>query len=983
MPRSPARPCSEADTVMYERRKIVTALFCDLVGSTELAGVLDTEVLRSVVLEYFETMRRRIEAHGGTVEKFIGDAVMAVFGVPTVHEDDAHRAAAAALAMIASLDELNTELETGFGCRLAVRIGLNTGEVVSGADDDLTENLVSGEVVNVAARLEAKAEPGQILIGPTTRALLGADADVADVGLLALKGKREPVAAYRLLGLTATGQDRAPRSALALVGRETELAALDEALRAVRGGDGGRSVLVSGEAGIGKSALVQHWLSGVGTDALVGTAWCHPYRDEASLAPLAGALGQVLDGISAAVRAGPAYRLLSAGLLRDGTPSPSAEATYAAVAAVLAEIAAHRPVILVFDDVQWARPTLVDALARLADSLAAHPVLLLRSGRVREREPGVIELGPLSRTESAWMAKALDAGDVADAVLERAEGNPLYLEQLLAMARGGASADELPATVTAVLAARIDVLAQPERVLLDACAVLGRRFDPDGARDLVDGPVELAALVHTGLIEPVPGDPTCHRFTSGLIREVAYNGISKRRRASWHEQLAGRPGTAVAVAAGHYEQAYLHRAELGPLGARGAALRCEAARTLTRAADQALARADLAWSEELYQRAFALSTRQDAWWPRTAGGLGETWLALGRQVRGRELLVEVLDVAGALGDELARAHTKLQLTSLDPGCGLGSPAEAAREALPVFEFASDRLGLARAHVRIAQEQQFLGRHRLAGQLLAAALEHAVASGAVPERAMALGALGMSLWHGPTPAEDAVLRCRTLLAEHGAEHVAALVTIGYPLANLLALRGEAAQARECLATTNRFAAGLGYAEAAVIAPLFSGGVEALANRQDQAERLLREALEQAKVLGHPGLRAAAARDLTRVLLARGAPADDGLLTDDEQLPPSDAADHFGVRALVEAAHGRFERALEFAGRAVRAAAGGDSPITKATAELDLARTCLSSGAPEQAETAAVRATEWFRAKGHVVGERAAAAVADEARDRGRS
>jgi class 3 adenylate cyclase len=974
---------------MYERRKIVTALFCDLVGSTELAGVLDTEVLRSVVLEYFETMRGRIEAHGGTVEKFIGDAVMAVFGVPTVHEDDAHRAAAAALAMIAALAELNTELEAGFGCQLAVRIGLNSGEVVSSAEDDQNENLVSGEVVNVAARLEATAEPGQILLGPITRALLGAGAEVAEVGLLALKGKREPVAAYRLLGLTATEQGRAPRSALPLVGRETELAVLTEALRAVWAGDGGRGVVVTGDAGIGKSALVQHWLATVGADARVGCAWCHPYRDEASLAPLAGALRQVLDGAEAegllteAVRTGPAYRLLAAGLLRDGTPSPSTEATYAAVEAVFAEIATHRPIVLVLDDVQWARPTLVEALERLTASLAAHPVLLVRSGRAQEADGLGVTLGPLSRAESVRLATALDAGATGDAVIERAEGNPLYLEQLLATVAAGTAAAELPATVTAVLAARIDVLAQPQRLLLDACAVLGRSFDPDGARDLLDGPVELTALVHTGLIEPVPGDPTGHRFTSGLIREVAYNGISKRRRASWHEQLAQRPGAAVAVAAGHYEQAYLHRAELGPLGARGAALRGEAARTLTRAADEALARADLSWSEELYQRAFALSTREDAWWPRAAGGLGQTWLALGRQAPGRALLLDVLEVAAGLGDDLTRAHTRLQLTSLDPGCGLGSPAEAAREALPVFEFAADRLGLARAHVRIAQEQQFLGRHRLAGQLLGAALEHAVAAGAVPERAMALGALGMSLWHGPTPAADAVAHCRKLLAEHGGEHVAALVTIGYPLANLLALQGQADQARDCLATTNRFAAGLGYAEAAVIAPLFSGGVEALANRLEAAERLSREAVEQAALLGHPGLLAAAARDLTRVLLARGALPEDGLISADDQLPPADAADHFGVLALVDAALGRFDRALTQAGRAVHAAAGGDSPITKGTAELDLARTCLLAGRPEPARAAALRAAQWFRAKGHLVGERAALAISDEATDRGPS
>lgn len=174
-----------------EQRKLVTVLFCDLVGSTELAGVLEPETLRSVVLRYFDMARQEIKAHGGTVEKFIGDAVMAVFGVPVVHEDDARRAATAALDMIASLAELNADLETSVGCRLAVRIGVNTGEVVTTTEQGANQNLVAGEVVNVAARLEQHAGAGEILIGPVTRALLGGSADVEVAGVLSLKGKRE------------------------------------------------------------------------------------------------------------------------------------------------------------------------------------------------------------------------------------------------------------------------------------------------------------------------------------------------------------------------------------------------------------------------------------------------------------------------------------------------------------------------------------------------------------------------------------------------------------------------------------------------------------------------------------------------------------------------------------------------------------------------------------------------------------------------
>jgi class 3 adenylate cyclase/tetratricopeptide (TPR) repeat protein len=979
---------------MYERRKIVTALFCDLVGSTELSGVLEAETLRAVVMEYFDTMRTQIDAHGGTVEKFIGDAVMAVFGVPVVHEDDAHRAAAAALAMLVALEELNTELEGGVGCRLAVRIGLNSGEVVAGADDGIAENLVSGEVVNVAARLEAQAGPGQIFLGPTTRALLGDAAEVEEVGLLTLKGKSEPVAAFRLLGLTAVVP---ARSSLPLIGRDSELERLSLLWANAREGSGSRSVALSGDAGIGKSRLLQDWLAALpDRAATIGTAFCHPYRDEASLTPLATAVRQVLDDADAAglltpeVRAGPAYRLLAAGLLRDGTPSPSADATYAAVAAVLAEVAAVRPVLLVLDDVHWARPMLLEGVDKLAEALAADPVLLVRAGRQGSPDPGTvhIRLSPLSDGDSARLVATLvelephGAEASSAAVVERAEGNPLYLEQLLAMVHAGASPHDLPATVTAVLAARIDVLGQDERTLLDACAVIGRRFDPAGARDLVEGPVEVHALVRTGLVEPVPDDRTRYRFSSGLIREVAYNGISKRRRATWHEHLAGLPGIGAAASGGHYEQAYLHRSGLGLRGAHGEVLRTKAARTLTEAARGALARADVSWSEELYQRAFTHSTRDDPWWTETARGLGETWLALGRQDEGRALLLEVLTVADAAGDDLARAHTKLQLTSLDPGCGLGSPADAAREALPVFEFAADRLGLSRAHVRIAQEQQVLGRHRLAGHLLAAALDHAVAADAVPERAMALGAWGISLWHGPTPAAEAVRRCRELLADHGPDHVAAMVTLGYPLANLLALQGDTAAAMDTLDTTNEFAAGLGYAEAALFAPLFSGGVEALAGRFAAAERLLVEAVDQARTLGHPGLLASAVRDLVRVQLELDGKTPCALPPSEDELPPADAADDFGVRALLEAGAGRFEPALDFARRAVDAASAGDSPVTKATAELDSARAYLLAGQAEAACGAALRAAELFRAKGHVVGERAATAAAAEARERGR-
>ncbi|MGW6523719.1 adenylate/guanylate cyclase domain-containing protein [Streptomyces sp. NPDC054962] len=1028
-----------------QQRKVITALFCDLVGSTELSGALEPETLRSVVLRYFDAMRGGIESHGGTVEKFIGDAVMAVFGVPHVHEDDAHRAASAALEMIAALDGLNAELDRDFGSTLAVRIGLNSGEAVTSQDLEGDGTVVSGEVVNVAARLEQAAQPGHILIGPATRTLLGPAAVVEAVGPLTLKGKRDPVDAFRLLSLAAQdGPPGASRPAAALVARTREYDRLATAwTRASRDGTG-RLIRLTGDAGIGKTRLLREWLAVRSAEgSLLGTGRCHSYRDEASLAPLAAAIREVLDTATArttpaSARSGPpqgpaparpwdgaAYEVLRGGLLADGTPSPSAETTWAAAAAVLRGLAAVGPVALVLDELQWARPQLLEGIARLTDILAGSPVLLICSQRTGEDEQPAtadeIRLRPLSHADSLRLARALAAGDPDDGVLhtvvERAEGNPLHLEQLLTMVRDGADPGGLPVTVTAVLAARIDVLPQPQRAVLDAGAVIGRRFAVAEVRRLLDDPPAGTAcpepalvtgamhdLLRRGLVEPAPGAPATYQFSSGLLHDVTYRSLSKSRRAAWHEQLATRPCAAAALAAHHLEAAYLHRRDLGLRGEHVEGLRGRAADALSRAGRYALARADLSWSAELHARALAHCAPGEARWRHAAQGLGETWLALGRTGEGGDLLRQVRDAASAAEDRLAGAHAGLQLASLDPDTSPATAADAARAALAVFGEFDDRLGLARAHVRLAQEQQYAGRHRAASDLLAVALAHALAAEAAPERAMALGALGISLWHGPTPAGEAIERCRALLAEHGPGNPVVVVALNYPLANLLALCGRTGEARGCLTDAERFAAGLGYAEVAAFGPLFAAGVEVLAGSTREAERLLRQAVETFRTVGGPQLHAAACRDLARVLLARGLPwhaasADvrdvtSGLEPADAgrhgtavpapaaPLPPADAADDFGVRALAAAAAGDAVNALRLARRAVAASDTTDSPIGRATARLDMAQVLYRTGRPNAAARSAGRAGRLFRAKGHAVGATAAAQLAARAAETAR-
>ncbi|MFJ9350019.1 adenylate/guanylate cyclase domain-containing protein [Streptomyces sp. NPDC101237] len=1066
-----------------QQRKVITALFCDLVGSTELSGTLEPETLRSVMLRYFEAMRSGIESHGGTVEKFIGDAVMAVFGVPHVHEDDAHRAAAAALDMIAALDALNAELDRDFGSTLAVRIGLNSGEIVT--SPDLREGtVVSGEVVNVAARLEQAARPGQILVGPATRVLLGAAAVVESVGPLTLKGKREPVEAFRLLGLAAEGgPPGVSRPGGPFVGHTREYDRLATYWTEIARDGTGRLVRLTGDAGIGKTRLLREWLAArTAEGALVGSGRCRSYRDEGSLAPLADAIREVLrvadpDGtapsaegpaerpperedngqgaqvpagaeaedrprtgagaeVRAHLRTGPplrppagarsrpvsrpddeaAYEVLHGGLLADGTPSPSAETTWTAAAAVLRGLAAARPVALALDELQWARPQLLEGVARLTEMLAGSPVLLVCSQRTGEDEPPVtadeIRLAPLSRADSLRLAAALTTGHPDDAaleaVVERAEGNPLHLEQLLTMVEDGADPGELPVTVTAVLAARIDVLPGPQRAMLDAGAVIGRRFGVAEVRLLLDAPADGAGyprwgraplesavreLVRRGLVEPAPGAPATYQFSSGLLRDVTYRALSKSQRASWHEQLAARSETGPALAAHHLEAAYLHRRDLGLRGERVETLRGRAADALSSAGRHALARADLSWSAELHARALSHCASDEARWRRAAQGLGETWLALGRSDEGGDLLREVRDAASTAGDRLARAHAGLQLASLDPDASPGTAADAARSGLAVFTEHQDRLGLARAHVRLAQEQQYAGRHRAACDLLAVALRHAVAAGAAPERAMALGALGISLWHGPTPAGEAIERCRALLAEHGPGNPVVVVALDFPLANLLALSGAIDEARGRLAEAERFAAGLGYAEVAAFGPLFAAGVEVLAGSMREAERLLRRAEETFRTVGGPILHAAARRDLARVLIARGLPPEavgasaggatagpgptrpggPGPDTSDLTLPPADAADDFGVRALAAAASGDGVNALRLARRAVAVADTTDSPVGRATARLDMAQVLRGTGRTAAAGRRAEQAARLFRAKGHAVGVAAAAQV----------
>ncbi|WP_426501490.1 adenylate/guanylate cyclase domain-containing protein [Streptomyces sp. D54] len=1077
-----------------DERKPVTVLFCDLVGSTALSGVLDPETLRTVTLRYFEAMSAEIVARGGTPEKFIGDAVMAVFGVPVVRDDDARRALAAALGMRRALARLNEELDATLGIELTTRIGVNTGQVVAGSDTTARQALVSGETVNIAARLEQNAGPGEILIGPETLLAAGPTVRAEPTGPLRLKGKRDSVEAHRLLALGADDPELLRRFDVPFVGRDAERQALDAALERAALGDGAGLLRVTGEAGIGKTRLVREWLAPrSASGALVyGAGRCRSYGDHGTLAPLADAVRSLVaagspprpghgsgrgsghgsgrgsghgsgfgsgsgsgrghaSGLAEGPASGPASRpasgdaddakdaagglavddamaLLSGGLLRDGTPNAPFEDMCAALTAVLERAALVRPVVLVLDDWHAAAPLLVRTVRRLADGSGCAGVLLLCAGRPdgpdeedgpdEGDEPiggaGRLQLTGLPPDEAARLAAGLAGPDggpapVDDRLLARAGGNPLYLEQLLvgdradpaAASRPGepAAEEDLPPTLQALLGARIGALARAERGVVDLAAVIGREFTaPElvrlelsvrageghdagqlaGATGAAGAAPEhrryveeaLTVLGRRRLVESGPSDgreAAAYRFSSGLVHEVAYASLSKRAKAERHAWAAELPSvlrSGDGAVGGHLERAYRYRAELGLLDDSARRLRERAAAALGRAGAQAAARSDLHWAHGLLERAVDLCPGD----PAATRRLGEVRVALGRTGEGAELLRRVRD-SGA--DAVEAAHARLALAVLDPGGPGPGPAAVARAVLPVFEAAGDSTGRARAHLRLAQQFQRSGRHEEAERDQARALEHAVLAGAEPERAGALGAIGVSLWRGPVPVPAAVIRCRALLAAHGAGRPTVRVTLNCPLAVLYALQSRPDEAYRCLAEAERLAGKLGFAEAEVFLPVFRATVEALLGHGATALDLLGRADAAARRTGAGGMRTAVALDAARLELDAGredrAAARLAGVGDTSGLSRADAVDLAGLRARL-AVRDRPEEAAEHADRAVRASLLTDSPLVQATAELDRAQALAALGRWPEAGVSARSAGAHFTGKGHLPGVR---------------
>jgi class 3 adenylate cyclase len=498
----PAAPAREV-------RKVVTVLFADVTGSTALGERLDPEALRGLMNRYFARIRAVIEAHGGTVEKFIGDAVMAVFGIPQVHEDDALRAVRAAWDIREALAALNAELETERGMTIRFRTGVNTGEVVAG-EPGSGSTLVTGDTVNTAARLEQAAPPGEILLGRLTHSLVRDAVDAEPVDAVDAKGKAEPVEAFRLTGVHAGAEGRARHLDAPLVGRERELDRLASAYRSAVADQACTLFTLLGSAGVGKSRLTAEFLASVAGEARILRGRCLSYGEGVTYWPVGEIVRSAADITDAddAAAALEKVRLLlgdareadtiagrvGAGIGLTAEAAPKEDVAWA-VRRLLERLASDRPLVVVVEDIHWAEPTLLELIEHVADWSRGAAILLLCTARpeLLDDRPDwgggklnatTLLLEPLGGDATARLIEALPGGaalpaTVVDRVMTAAEGNPLYVEELLGMlvddgllradpagdwhAGAGLEAVHIPPSITLLLAARLERLAPAER----------------------------------------------------------------------------------------------------------------------------------------------------------------------------------------------------------------------------------------------------------------------------------------------------------------------------------------------------------------------------------------------------------------------------------------------------------------------------------------------------------------------------------------
>jgi class 3 adenylate cyclase/tetratricopeptide (TPR) repeat protein len=1020
-----------------DSRRTVTVVFTDVVGSTALADRLDTETFTALMDRYFERMSEVADRHGGTVAKFIGDAILIVFGVPATHEDDALRAVRTASEMRRELAVLNEELKQRWDITLATKTAINTGEVLT-TTTDLAEDgparrgghIAVGDAMNVGARLEQAAEPGEIVLGETTYRLVRDAIEAERMPPLVLKGKPEPATAYRLIGVSSDAEAVARRLDSPMVGRRDDLAALHESFDRARREGGCRVLTILAPAGVGKSRLVKEFLAGVDDEATRLTGHCLSYGEGITFWPLtemvkhvAGITEQDAEEratkkIAALLDGAKDSRLVARAVgqtvgLATGEGKP--EETFWSIRKLFESLARARPLIAVFEDIHWAERTLLDLIESVAEWVRDATILLICTARpelldtrpdwssAKRYESTAISLSPLTAEEAERLIRNLVGDDDLgprrlDAVVEAAGGNPLFMEQVVSMLveegtlSHGASVTAdvseivLPPTIQALIAARLDRLEPDERRVLESASVVGRIFYLEALAELSDDGSglrpHLMALVRRQLIEPSHSDiagQEAFRFVHAMVRDAAYQGTPKSRRATLHEGMADWLERAAGeriheyeeILAYHLEQAHRYRVELRAPDEATQELASRAVGHLSTVAERALARGDAHGAVNLLSRATSVLPSSDRRQPellrRLSAALGET----GALSREREVLEDARDRASASDDRALQARIRLALVmhhaAADPGASVDEVVREADAALLTFGELRDDRGLAaawRARYWVAHMRYHQGESM---EALAHAYEYAQRArepGAVSD----LSSMSAVMLYGPTPVKEAIRRSEAILEQVKGWRSDESFVLGF-MGIMHAMDGRPDQGRELIARAGTIAQDLGMRLTSTATRSYWLAIlESLSGDHAAAERELRSGYEVLDEMGEKNFASTLAARLAQTLCAmrRYDEAARFVVISREAAAAEDVVSQVisrGAEAKVLAHAGQHREAASVVGEAVELAGGTDALNMQADILVDLAEVQRAAGRRREADETIRRALGLYEQKGN--------------------
>jgi class 3 adenylate cyclase/tetratricopeptide (TPR) repeat protein len=930
-------------------RKTVTVVFCDLTGSTALGDVTDPETLRATMRGYYDEMRTILERHGGKVEKFIGDAVMAVFGVPVSYEDDAIRAVRAAWEMHDAVPTLG----------LQARIGVNTGGVVTGEGD----TFVTGDAVNVAARLEQAATPGDVLIGAETRQLVRDAVRVEPVNIEA-KGKGQ-VEAFRLVDVDLQAAPIARRLDTPLIGRRSELEQLKQAFERSMREHRCHLFTILGAAGVGKSRLVGEFLGA--TDARIVTGACLDYGEGITFWPVISVLK------SLGPRADPTIAQIVEG-------AATANELFYAVRAQLEDVASEQPLVVFFDDIQWGEPTFLDLVDHIADLSRGVPIFVLCLARpdLLDKRPGwgggklnatTILLQPLSVEECVELIKVHGGveTDMEERILAAADGNPLFVEEMVALVREDGDV-RIPSTVQALLQARLDQLGREERAVIERGAVEGQIFHRGAVLELTqaaDVEPQLTGLVRKELIHPtratLAGDHA-FRFRHLLIRDAAYDALPKETRANLHERFAGwleRNGHELIeldeMLGYHFEQAARYRRELGRPDVD---LELRAAERLGEAGSKAGVRSDIHAAANLLERAINLLPVDHE---RRAPLLIELIGTLEGSAAAEEQSARI-DELEASANPTVQMHgriARLQLRLLtNPENVVAEAEDIGEQALALFGTVGDDLGLAHTYYLLAWVSWLQSLARPTQVALENLLRYArkANSRALIGRVM-VQQIGL-LYYGPFTTDEIRERLAELEADDSMLGRAVATSVK---ADLAQREGQFEESIALLDEVMQLHAELGSELGQLITGQRRAEALADAGQLDAAVSAFRETIEELIRLGMTSFRSTTTINFAEILYLIGEVEEaDRLAIEGEELGAAEDVVNFawgrGLRARIAADRGDHSEAETLGRDALENAYKTDFPSVRASAHEALAHVFASSGRSAEARTELERALE---------------------------